>query len=101
MSKEGLVPVKVLSAAAIAKLLEDRRKSYPARMEAHARSVFLQREIRPKMLQHLRESEQHHIGNMSPMGMDDEGLTRARRELLIASLSRDVLETERLFLKGF
>ena len=88
MTKEGLVPVKSLSRAAIAKLLEDRRKFYPARMKAHARNVFLQREIRQKMLQHLRESEQHHIGNMSPMGMHDEGLTRARRELLIASLAR-------------
>ena len=48
MSKEGLVPVKALSRAAVAKLLEDHRKSYPARMEAHARSVFLQREIRQK-----------------------------------------------------
>ena len=48
MTKEGLVPTKALSRAAIAKLLEDRRKSYPARMEAHARSVFLQREIRQK-----------------------------------------------------
>jgi hypothetical protein len=58
-------------------------------MEARARSVFLQREIRQKMLQHLREAEQHHIGqNMSGMGMHDEGLTRARRELLIASLAR-------------
>ena len=89
MTKEGLVPTKALSRAAIAKVLEDRRKSYPARMEAHARSVFLQREIRRKMLQHLREAEQHHIGqNMSGMGMHDEGLTRARRELLIASLAR-------------
>ena len=89
MTKEGLVPTKALSRAAIAKLLEDRRKSYPARMETHARSVFLQREIRQKMLQHLREAEQHHIGqSMSPMGMHDEGLTRARRELLIASLAR-------------
>ena len=82
------MPTKALSRAAIAKLLEDRRKSYPARMEAHGRSVFLQREVRQKMLQHLRESEQHHIGNMSAMGMHDEGLTRARRELLIASLAR-------------
>jgi hypothetical protein len=58
-------------------------------MEAHARSVFLQREIRQKMMQHLRESEQHHIGmSMSPLGMHDESLTRARRELMIASLSR-------------
>ena len=89
MTTEGLVSTKALSRAAVAKILGDRRKSYPAKMEAHARSVFLQREIRQKMMQHLREAEQHHIGqNMSPMGVHDEGLTRARRELLIASLSR-------------
>jgi hypothetical protein len=58
-------------------------------METHARSVFLQREIRQQMLQHLREAEQHHIGqSMSPLGMHDEGVTRASRELLIASLAR-------------
>ena len=89
MAKEGLVPTKAISRAAIAKLLEDRRKSFPLRAEAHAKSVFLQREIRQRMMQHLREAEQHHIGqNMSPMGMHDEGLTRATRELLIASLAR-------------
>jgi len=89
MAKEGLVPTKALSRAAIAKLLEDRRKSFPARVEAHARSVFLQREIRQRMLQHLRESEAAHIGmSMSPLGIHDESLSRARRELLIASLSR-------------
>ena len=58
-------------------------------MEAHARSVFLQGEIRQRMMQHLREAEQNRIGmSMSGMGMYDEGLTRARRELLIASLAR-------------
>ena len=89
MTKEGLVPTKAMSRAAVAKLLEDRRKSFPLRVEAHARSVFVQREIRQRVLQHLRESEQHHIGmSMIPLGMHDEGLTRARRELLIASLSR-------------
>ena len=89
MTKEGLVPTKALSRAAIAKLLKDRRKSYPARMEAHSRSVFLQREIRQKMMQHLREAEQNHIGmSMSGMGMYDESLSRAKRELLIASLAR-------------
>ena len=50
MAKEGLVPTKALSRAAIAKLLEDRRKSFPARVEAHAKIVFLQREIRQRML---------------------------------------------------
>ena len=83
------MPTKALSRAAIAKLLEDRRKSFPARVEAHAKSVFLQREVRQRMLQHLREAEQQHIGmSMSPLGIYDEGLSRASRELLIASLSR-------------
>ena len=78
---------QTLSRAAIAKLLEERRRSFPARMEAQARNVFLQREIRRRMMQSLRESEQHHIGqNVSPMGAHDEHLTRARRELLMASL---------------
>ena len=89
MTKEGLVRTRAVSRAAIAKLLEDGRKSFPLRVEAHAKSVFLQREIRQRMMQHLREAEQHHIGqNMSPMGVRDESLTRARRELLIASLAR-------------
>ena len=89
MTKEGLVTTKSMSRAAVAKLLEDRRKSFPLRVEANARSAFLQREIRQRMLQHLREAEQHHIGqSMSPLGIHDEGLSRARRELLIASLSR-------------
>ena len=83
------MPTKALSRAAIAKLLEDRRKSFPARVEAHAKSVFLQREVRQRMLQHLREGEAAHIGqNMSSLGVHHEGLSRARRELLIASLSR-------------
>ena len=67
------MPAKALSRAAIAKLLEKRRRSFPQRVEAHARSVLLQREIRQRMVQHLREAEQHHIGqNMSPLGMHDE-----------------------------
>ena len=83
------MPTKGLSKAAIAELLEERRKSFPARKEAHACSVFLQREIRQRTMRHLREAEQHHIGqNMSPLGMHDEYLTRARRDLLIASLAR-------------
>ena len=89
MTKEGLVPTKAMSRAAIAKLLEGRRKSFPLRVEAHAKSVFLQREIRQRMMQHLREAEQHHIGqNIGPMGMHDEYLTRARWDLLIASLTQ-------------
>ena len=73
--------------ATIAKMLEDCRKSFPLRIEAHARSVFLQREIRQRMMQNVRESEKHHIGqNVSSMGMNDELLTRTRREMLIASL---------------
>ena len=62
MGKEGLVPTKAISRTAIAQRLEDRRKSFPALVEAHA--------------------------NMSALGMHDEGLTKARRELLIASFSR-------------
>ena len=81
------MPAKGLSTAAIAKLLEERRISFPQRVKANARSVFLQREIRQRMMQHLREAEQHHIGqNMSPLSMHDEYLARARRKLLIASL---------------
>ena len=89
MPTKGLLHIKGLSRTEIAKLLEERRKSFPLRVEAHARSVFLQREIRQRMMQHLREAEQHHIGqNMSPMGMHDEHPTRARRDLLIASLAQ-------------
>ena len=81
------MPTKALSRAAIAKLLEDRRKSFPARVEARARSVFLQREIRQKMLQHLKEAEQHHIGmSISPMGMHDESLTRAPNSIMHTKL---------------
>ena len=82
-------PKKNLSRAALANLLEEHRRSFPARVEGHARNVFRQREIRQRMMQHLREAEQHHIGQiMSPMGMHDEYLTRARRVLLIASLKQ-------------
>ena len=42
---KALCQHKGLSRAAVAKLLEEHRKSVPARVEAHARSVFLQREI--------------------------------------------------------
>ena len=77
-----------LSRGEIHKLLEDRRKSFAARVEAQANHVFLQREVRRRMLANLRESEQHHIGrNISPMGADSEYLTRLRREMLIASLN--------------
>ena len=83
------MPTKRLSRTAIARILEERRRSFPLRVEAHARSVFLQREIRLRKMQHLREAEQHHIGmSMSPLGMHDEYLTRARRDLLIASLTQ-------------
>ena len=76
-------------AARLAKLLEDRRRSFPARVEAHARNVFLQREVRNRMMQHLRDSELQHIGqNTSATGEHDAYLTRMRRELIIASLAR-------------
>ena len=55
------MPPNNLSRAAIAKLLEERRRSFPQRVEAHARTVFEQREIRQRMMQHLREAEQHYI----------------------------------------
>ena len=58
------MPTKGLSRAAIAKLLEKRRRSFPQHVEAHARSVFLQRKIRQRMVQHLCEAEQHHIGSV-------------------------------------
>ena len=83
------MPSKSLSSVAIAKLLDERRRSFPQRADAHARSVFLQREIRQRRMQLLREAEQHHISqNMSPLGMRDEYLTRARQDLLIASLAQ-------------
>ena len=75
MPAKGLMSTKGLSRAAIAKMLEERRRSLPQRVEAHAR------EIRQRTMQHLREAEQHHIGqNMSPLGMHDEYLTRAKRD---------------------
>ena len=78
---------KEIPKARLAKMLEDRRRSFPARIEAHVRSVLLQREVRQRMMQHLRDAEQHHIGqNLSPMGENDAYLTRMRRELILASL---------------
>ena len=83
------MPAKGLSRAAIAKLFRERVRSFLQRVEAHARSVFLKRAIRQRMMQLLRVADRRHIGqNMSPMGMDDERLTRARWELLIASLAQ-------------
>ena len=93
-------PKKTRSRAALAKLLEDRRSSFPARVEGHARNVFLQQEIRQKMKQHLREAEQHHIGqNISPMGVHDKFLTRARRSVLIASHAAPVRAKEHIKIK--
>ena len=73
----------------VAKLLEDRRKSFANRVEAQANHIFLHREMRRRMIASLREAEQHHIGqNVSPMGNSSEYLTRMRREMLLASLAR-------------
>jgi hypothetical protein len=81
------MPPKEISKARLAKMLEDRRRSFPARIEAHARSVLLQREVRQRMMQHLRDAERHHIGqSLSPMGENDAYLTRMRRELILGSL---------------
>ena len=79
---QGKISKELVPRAKLAKLLEDRRNSFAARIEGSA-----PREIRRRLHQHLREAEQHHIGqNLSPMGANDEQLTRARRELLMASL---------------
>ena len=51
MPSKGLMPTKGLSRAAISKLLEERRKSFPARAEANTRSVSLQRELRQRKTQ--------------------------------------------------
>jgi len=84
---QGKMSKELVPRAKLAKLLEDRRNSFAARVEGSARSALLQREIRRRLHQNLREAEQHHIGqNISPMGANDEQLTRARREFLMASL---------------
>ena len=90
MPTNDLMPATGLSRTAIAKLLEERRRSFPQRVEAHARSVFLPREIRQREIQHLREAEQHHIGQGGEPagGMHDEYLTRVRRDLAIASFTQ-------------
>ena len=84
---QGKLSKELVPRAKLAKLLEDRRNSFAARIEGSARSVFLQREIQRRLHQHLRIAEQNHIGMaISPMGENDEHVTRARRELLMASL---------------
>ena len=83
------IPAKNLSRAAIAKLLEARRRSWPQqRAKAHARTGFMQREIRQRMTQHLQEKGQHHIGHkVSPMGANDEYISRACRGGCLSQLS--------------
>jgi hypothetical protein len=76
---QGKLSKELVPRAKLAKLLEDRRNSFAARVEGSARSAFLQREIRRRLHQHIGQ-------NISPMGANDEKLTRARRELLMASL---------------
>ena len=71
----------------LAKIMEDRRNSFAARIEGQTRNVLLQREVRRRLHQGLRESEQHFINqNISPMGANDAYLMRQRRELLLANL---------------
>ena len=86
------VPLKFerpLNRGQVAKMLADRRKSFALRTEAQANHIFLQREMRRRILASLRQAEQQHIGqNTSSMGDSSEYLTRMRREMLLASLGR-------------
>ena len=70
------------------KMLEERRRSFPLRVENHARSVLLQRELRRRMAQHIRDAENEHIG-VSPvahMGESALYMNSLRRELLLRTL---------------
>ena len=70
------------------KMLEERRRSFPLRMENHARSVLLQRELRRRMAQHIRDAENEHIG-VTPVGHTGENafyMNSLRRELLLRAL---------------
>ena len=78
-----------MTRAEVHKLLEERRKSFPLRVEAQANHVFLQREVRRRMLDGLRQAEKNHIGEMSQNSYaGSEYMTRLRREMLLASLNR-------------
>jgi hypothetical protein len=71
----------------LAKIMEDRRNSFAARVEGQTRNAMLQREVRRRLHQGLRDAELHHINqNISPMGANDAYLMRQRRELLLANL---------------
>jgi hypothetical protein len=71
----------------LAKIMEDRRNSFAARVEGQTRNAMLQREVRRRLRQGLRDAELHHINqNISPMGANDAYLTRQRRDLLLANL---------------
>jgi len=73
--------------AQISKMLEDRRRSFTARVEGHASHVMLQRELRRKMLQSFRDAEDHHIHqNLSPMGENSDFISGLRRDILLAAL---------------
>ena len=72
------------------KMFEERRRSFPLRMENHARSVLLQRELRRRMAQHIRDAQDEHIG-VSPVGHTGENaayMTSLRRELLLRTLGK-------------
>jgi hypothetical protein len=67
--------------------MEDRRNSFAARVEGQTRNAMLQREVRRRLHQGMRDAELHHINqNISPMGANDAYLMRQRRELLLANL---------------
>jgi hypothetical protein len=71
----------------LAKIMEDRRNSFATRVEGQTRNAMLQREVRRRLHQGLRDAELHHINqNISPMGANDATLMRQRRELLLANL---------------
>ena len=78
---------ELIPRARLAKILEERRQSFAARIQSQEKNQLLQREIRRRLHQHLRTAEEHHINkNISPMGANDAYLTRQRRELLMANL---------------
>jgi hypothetical protein len=78
---------ELIPMAKLAKIMMDRRSSFAARVEGQTRNVLLQREVRRRLHQGLREVEEHHINqNISPMGANDANLMRQRRELLMAHL---------------
>ena len=79
-----------IPASRLHKIMEERRRSFPLRMETHARSVLLQRDLRRRMAQHVRDAQNAHIG-VTPVGHTGENaayMTAMRRELLLGTLGR-------------